>query len=175
MLMKLKCKPQILRTAILLCAIAPAMQAQEVDMENVPADILMQVGTGPFAEAYSLSSRINPFYLRGDFDGDGKSDYAVLVVSKKDQSRGIAIWLSSQKKFLVLGASHAFRLGAERTADFDVIDTWQVYGKKPVERGVGTGPPPKLIGEAILVGKKESASGLIYWNGKQFNWYQQGD
>lgn len=173
--MKLKCKHQLLWTAVLLGAMAPAAQTQEVDLENVPQDILMQVGTGPFAEAYSISGRINPFYLRGDFDGDNKPDYAILVLSKKDHSRGIAIWLSSQKKFLVLGAGHAFRLGAERTTDFDVIDTWQVYGKKSVERGFEAGPPPKLLGEAILAGKKESASGLIYWNGKQFAWYQQGD
>lgn len=173
--MKLQCKHQFVLTAILLCALASASKAQEVDLENVPDDILMQIDSRPFVETYSISGRINPFYLRGDFDGDGKPDYAILVVSKKDQSRGIAIWLSSQKKFVVLGAGHAFRLGAVRVTDFDVIDTWQVYCKKPVERGVEAGPPPKLLGEAILAGKKESASGLIYWNGKQFAWYQQGD
>jgi hypothetical protein len=28
---------------------------------------------------------------------------------------------------------------------------------------------------AILAEKQESASGLIFWDGKQYRWYQQGD
>jgi hypothetical protein len=32
-----------------------------------------------------------------------------------------------------------------------------------------------LKGEAILVVKLESSSGLIYWDGKKYQWYQQGD
>lgn len=154
---------------------ASALSAQEPDMDNLPQDVLEIFGLGTFAQTYSISARINPFYLRGDFDGDGISDYAVLVVAKKDQTKGIAIWLSGQKKVYVLGAGNPFKFTGAQAADFDFIDTWQVYGKKGVERGVGAGPPPKLLGEAILAGKKESASGLIYWNGKGFSWYQQGD
>jgi hypothetical protein len=173
--MKLIHTNRFIWTAILLCASVCISRAQDVNLENVPQDVLMQLGTGSFAETYSISGRINPFYLRGDFDGDGKPDYAILVVSNKDHSRGIAIWLSSQAKIFVLGAGRPFKFSHGDSADFEFIDTWQVYGKKPVERGVQAGPPPRLIGEALLVGKKESASGLIYWNGKQFAWYQQGD
>src|SRR5215471_3270936 len=86
----------LLLSATLLSVSADVMRAQEPDLENLPQDVLMQFGTGSFAETYSISARINPFYLRGDFDGDGKPDYAILVVLKKDQSKGIAIWLSSQ-------------------------------------------------------------------------------
>jgi len=161
--------------ALLLGTRACLLCGQNINRENFPEDVEMQFTTGPFANAYSISDRLNPFYLRGDFDGDGKPDYAVLVVSKKDRLNGIAIWLSGKAKIFVLGAGQPFKLGAEVTSDFTVLDTWQVYGKKPVEQGVGAGPPPKLIGEAILAGKRESASGLIYWNGNRFAWYQQGD
>jgi len=34
---------------------------------------------------------------------------------------------------------------------------------------------PKLRGDALLVGKSEAASALIYWNGKRYVWLQQGD
>ena len=173
--MKLIRRNQYILTAILLCTPFSVPQAQDFDLENVPQDVLMQFGTGPFAQTYSISGRINPFYLRGDFDGDGKPDYAVLVLSNKDHSRGIAIWLSSQAKIFVLGAGRPFKLSHGDSADFEFMNVWQVYGKKPVERGVQAGPPPRLMGEALLVGKKESASGLIYWNGQQFVWYQQGD
>ena len=160
---------------LLLGTYACQLCAQEINPENLPEDVDTQFATGPFAQAYSISGRINPFYLRGDFDGDGKPDYAILVVSNKDHSRGIAIWLSSQAKIFALGAGNPFKFSHGESVDFEFMDTWQVYGKKPVERGVQAGPPPRLIGEALVVGKKESASGLIYWNGKQFAWYQQGD
>src|SRR5436190_18270036 len=52
---------------------------------------------------YKLSDRINPFYLRGDFDGDGKQDYAVLVVSEK-QEPGIAICRGGMSQPNILGA-----------------------------------------------------------------------
>jgi hypothetical protein len=161
--------------AILLGTSVRVAQKLDVDWENVPEDVINHLADGPFAQTYSIGVWINPFYLRGDFDGDGKPDYAILVLSKKDHSKGIAIWLTSQAKFNVLGAGTPFKLSAGDTADFQWMDIWQVYGKKPVGPGIEAGPPPKLIGEALLVGKRESASGLIYWNAKKFVWYQQGD
>jgi hypothetical protein len=149
--------------------------AQQVEVENIPDEILALVQLGPFAAAYSLDGSLNPFYLRGDFDGDGQADYAFRIKSKSGNNSGIAVWLSSQKKLIVLGAGTPFRVSGSLTSNLDFLDTWKVYGKKPVERGVQSGAPPRLIGEAILVGKRESAGGLIYWNGKIFMWYQQGD
>jgi hypothetical protein len=147
---------------------------QEIDEENIPGEIVQTVGLGPFAESYSIDGSVNPFYLRGDFDGDGKADYALRVKSKNRGEVGIAIWLSSQKKMIVLGAGVPFSV-TEKTTNLNFLNTWQVYPKENVERGVEAGTPPRLIGEAIAAGKRESASGLIYWNGKSFVWYQQGD
>jgi hypothetical protein len=160
---------------IVLLVSSCSCAAQEAYLENLPDDILMEFATGSFAQAYLVDARINPFYLRGDFDGDGKADYAILIAAKKDGAKGIGIWLSSQKRVYVIGAGHTFKFTVGQSADLKLLNTWQVYGKKSVEQGVGGEAPPKLIGEAILAGKRESASGLIYWNGKQFAWYQQGD
>ncbi len=160
--------------AVLLACPLPSPTQESVGF-NFPDDVLTQFSTAAFAQDYSISRRINPFYLRGDFDGDGRPDYAILVTAKKDQSRGIAIWLSSKNKIYVIGAGHPFKFSGEESSDFDFIDDWQVYEKKPVETGVEAGPPPRLIGEAILAGKSEDGSGLIYWNGTKFLWYQQGD
>jgi hypothetical protein len=55
------------------------------------------------------------------------------------------------------------------------MDTWQVYPKDRVARGAGEAIVPRLRGEALLVGKSETASALIYWNGKRYVWFQQGD
>ncbi|MGB7283211.1 MAG: hypothetical protein WBE13_13185 [Candidatus Acidiferrum sp.] len=149
--------------------------AQEIDDENVPSEIGMAMELGPFAQSYSIDGSVNPFYLRGDFDGDGKADYAIRIKSKRGGELGFAIWLSSRKKIVVLGAGIPFKVSGQAATNLKVLNTWQVYPRRPVEQGVASGPPPRLIGEAILAGKRESASGLIYWNGKSFVWYQQGD
>lgn len=59
--------------------------------------------------------------------------------------------------------------------DFRWMDAWSVYDEKSVELGVGETEQISLNSEAILAIKTESASGIIYWNGEEFLWYQQGD
>ena len=144
---------------------------------NIPAPLRPSIETGPFNAEFEIGTWLNPFYLRGDFDGDGKMDYAILVSHRKDRKKGIAIWLSSRPKpgFVIIGAGTLSRAGGAESDDWDFFDAWQVYGKRSVARGVGEGPPPRLIGEAILIERSEAASGLLYWNGSRFRWYQQGD
>jgi hypothetical protein len=173
--MQIKASLSYFRVGILLFLCATSCQAQDSLQFNIPEKLQLELTTGPFAAAYSVSNRINPFYLRGDFDGDGKPDYAILVTSRKNQSVGIAVWLSSQRKFFVLGAGHSFKVSGVPTTNLKVFDFWYVYEKKVVEEAPEAGPPPRLIGEAILAGKSEAADGLIYWTGKEFRWYQQGD
>ena len=160
---------------VLLFLSAGGSWAQGVEIENIPNEILHTVELGPFAQSYTLDGSLNPFYLRGDFDGDGKADYALRIKSKGDNASGIAIWISSLHKLVVIGAGVQFKVSGSVVSNVDFLNTWQVYGKRSVERGVESGPPPRLLGEAILAGKRESGSGIIYWNGKSFAWYQQGD
>ncbi len=54
-------------------------------------------------------------------------------------------------------------------------DSWQVYPKSRVVREAGEPGSPRVRGDALLVGKSEAASALIYWNGKRYVWLQQGD
>ena len=163
-------------SAIFLFALSCAIcSAQQVNPENIPDGLLKIIEQGSFARTYDLDGSVNPFYLRGDFDGDGKADYAFRIKSKSEKASGIAIWLSTKRKMLILGAGIPFTVSGSSVSNLDFLDIWRVYEKKTVERGVGAPLPPRLLGEAILAGKSESASGLIYWNGKSFAWYQQGD
>ena len=119
---------------------------------------------------YKVRPNIIPGFLSGDFDGDGKPDYAVVVLNGRKS--GVAICRSgAPAKADVLGAGTPFH-------DFDDLDftNWRLHPKKlGAHQGAGGDPPPRLRGDALLLDWAETASALVYWNGKRFVWYQQGD
>ena len=44
---------------------------------------------------------VNPFYLRGDFDGDGKPDYAVTVKGKHSGKLRVVMCMTNNRAFLL--------------------------------------------------------------------------
>jgi hypothetical protein len=154
----------------------PAQVTDEAAIASLPDSIGTQIYGKQFADKYEIDLSHNPFYLRGDFDGDGIADYAVAIRLKLTGEHGICVWLSSRSQPITIGAGRAARdadgRGTESLVDFQY---WRVYKRQPVQRGVGAGKPPVLSGEAIEIGQTEGASGLFFWNGRRFAWYQQGD
>ena len=139
---------------------------------NIPEAVERAITKGPLAKEYDVSFRMNPFYLRGDFNGDGKIDVAVLLRQRSTGKMGIAIIHGGMDKVTVFGAGVGIGNGGD---DFEWMDSWQVYSRGRVGRGSDETPIPHFHGEALLVGKSEAASALIYWNGKRYVWFQQGD
>ena len=147
---------------------APDAAAQRSD---IPEAVKRAIANGSLAKDYELSFHMNPFYLRGDFNSDGKADIAVLVKQRSTGKLGIAIISGATDKVTVVGAGNAIGNGGD---DFEWMDTWQVYSKgRAIQEAEGS--VPYLRGDALLVGKSEAASALIYWNGKRYAWSQQGD
>ena len=68
---------------------------------------------------------------------------------------------------IVVGAGRAIGNGGD---DFSWMDAWSIETRDT--RGKSA---PALRGDALLVQKLESASGLIYWDGSTYRWRQQGD
>jgi hypothetical protein len=135
-------------------------------------------------DLYEFSSRLNPFYLHGDFDGDSEQDVAIWIRNREASKSGIVIIHRNTGKVHLIGAGNPIVNGAgevlwakSKSGDsLDFIDAWLVYEKGRVAQGAGeAGPPPTLKGDALLLMKTESASGLIYWTGKNYAWYQQDD
>lgn len=158
---------KVRQLVFLSLVVGTALYGGDVSIFNVPGPVANCLT--PLAGQFKIDGRINPFYLRGDFDGDGRTDYAVLITNSKGE-RGVAICRAAARAPEIVGAGFVLN----RSADFD-FDAWMVFLKGPVEKGVGEGPPPRLLGEAISIIWSESASALLYWDGRKFRWYQQGD
>jgi hypothetical protein len=139
---------------------------------SLPQSLLRVLENDPRTKQYALVAHLNPFYLHGDFNGDGRTDMAVLVKNKESGKIGVAILHSGAKSAIILGAGRKFGNAGD---DFSWMDAWHLYPRTPVERGAGERAPPKLQGDALMVIKTESASALVYWNGNRYAWYQQGD
>jgi hypothetical protein len=121
---------------------------------------------------YEFASVLNPLFLTGDFNGDGKVDVAVLVKQRAAGKLGIAIFHGATHKVAFLGAGTPIGNGGD---DFAWMDSWQVYSKARAAHAEGETGTPRLRGDAVLLSKMEAASALIYWNGKRYLWLQRGD
>jgi hypothetical protein len=136
---------------------------------DIPESVKRAIANGAFAKYYDVSFHLNPFYRRGDFSGDRKTDVAVLVKQRSTGKLGIAIINGVTDRVTVLGAGTAIGNGGD---DFEWMDSWEIYSKDRIASETSV---PKLRGDALLVSKSEAASALIYWNGKRYVWLQQGD
>jgi hypothetical protein len=114
----------------------------------------------------------NPFYLRGDFDGDGNSDLALVVRSVEGDKKGILICAGSRKP-LLLGIT-GDRQFSDMPHDRFIAPNWEVLTRTEVKR-LGQfkanvpNPVPSPRGESIAM-IWEDGIALIYWDGHQFRW-----
>ena len=143
-----------------------------VQTNDIPESVQTELRNGSLGKKYEVSFHLSPFYLRGDFNGDGKIDVAALVKQRSTGKLGIAIVHGEAEKATILGAGTAIGNGGD---DFEWMDSWQVYSKDRVALEGGEKSLPHLRGDALLVSKSEAGSALIYWNRKHYVWLQQGD
>lgn len=165
-------------TFILLVLLALAQAAPNGDQSSgspsrdIPESVNKAFKATALDRRYEFSSHLKPSYLTGDFDGDRKPDIAILVKQKSSGKIGIAVCHSSTKTVFFIGAGTSVGNGGD---NFDWMDIWNVTPKARAARKVGRAAAALMRGDALLVEKSESASALIYWNGKRYVWRQQGD
>jgi hypothetical protein len=135
---------------------------------NVPPPIRSCFDRHNLGARYQLSDRINPFYLRGDFDGDRKLDHAVLVTEIASSKEGIVICETVHHGYAVIGAGTPFSLeGSYKTDDLREFDYWMHYENERI-----SDLTPRADG--ILLGKAEASSGVIYRRKHKYVWHQLG-
>lgn len=150
---------------------------------NIPPEVSRRFHSEGLFVHYEISTKLNPFYLRADFDGDAVPDYAVLVMNRTSRVIGIAVSRSGAKRIEVLGAG-GIKLKVSPTEDgspgyemdgFDWMDSWLAVRKQSLKFTGLDRPVTQMLGEGILVEKSEAVSALIYWDGKQYCWLQLSD
>jgi len=117
-----------------------------------------------------LSTRLNPSMWRGDFNGDGRADLALLVAHTGSKKEGIAFLLQGGKP-LVVGASIDFGNGGD---DFSWMDLCYVEDRG-TKHGNYKGQSVSLQSDALVVAKESSAGALIYLRKGKLQWRQYGD
>ncbi len=133
---------------------------------NLPNEIRDFYDQEKIRTNYIIRKDLNPFYLRGDLDGDKKMDCALGITEKKSGKKGILIYHTGTKRHFILGAGKRFSNGGD---NFDWMNAWSVTDEW---RKAGA---PSTSGETSHVEKLESASALIYWTRDGYKWDQQGD
>lgn len=123
------------------------------------------------AEPHRISCRLNPFYQKGDFDGDGQDDLAVLITNTLNGKHGIALVRRASGALTIMGAGVPFD---GEDDDFSWLDVWRVE-PPPVGSNAWKEAVPAFRGEVLYLEKSESASGWAGFVGERVIWYQGSD
>jgi len=92
---------------------------------------------------YELFQKTEPSFFAGDFNGDGRSDVALLIQERTTGKVGIAILESGKNQFKILGAGKSFGNGGD---DFSWMDVWSIRHSGKADQ--------------LYVGKREAASAV---------------
>ena len=142
-------------------------------IRNIPKWVRSEISTQHLDQQYTVVYQLYPYYLRGDFNGDGKRDVAIQVVEKSRSKSGIAIFHGKRRQKIttvvsILGAGKAI----DKTGDdLKWMSIWNIHRNgEPIESS--SKKSPALMGDAILIEKRDSTSGLIYWDEGKYVWFQ---
>ena len=93
-------------------------------IHDIPDAAKRALAAGSLGKEYDFSDKINPTYLEGDFNGDGKIDVAVLLTQRSTGKLGIAIVHGTTGKVTILGAGFVIGNGGD---DFEWMDSWLFF------------------------------------------------
>ena len=160
---------------VLLCFHTYTPNAQAATNERVMPEAVSKCLARREVNTYAaVNSAVNPYYLRGDLDGDSRLDYAVAVRARRTQKLGVAICLSTGEVAL-LGAGYGVRFSDMPDDNFISSDWMIVSGSELVNRFRALGLPlPRLASglEGILM-PWEDGFGLIVRTNGLFKWYSR--
>jgi DNA-binding transcriptional regulator YdaS (Cro superfamily) len=132
---------------------------------------------------YPVLRSMNPFFIRGDFNGDGGTDLAFWVTQRSSGLRGVAIIHSTLDAVHYLGAGHDEYRHYEKPGEV-FADAWHVLPvgsvQQPVnmsvpEIGAVEGQPFTFRRETLQFNWLGRSSYVYYWVNGRYWMIQTGD
>jgi hypothetical protein len=141
-----------------------ALYAQKIDPNGIPDELRSCLHSHPELQ---FDGSVNPFYITGDFDGDGITDFAVLVRGRNDKGGGIhhILFCFGQGRTVLWDAESE----VDSTSPSSPFTAWFLVRKQ--SKLLSIYPKISHDSRAILVG--EEGGGLLYWNGHKLSWKSQ--
>ena len=127
--------------------------------------------------ALPVSRAINPFFLRGDFNGDGELDVAFWVQNRETEERGIAVLHSTLDRLYVFGAGQSLPEPRGRDSTSLNVDAWHLVPGGTVEShpygnisaiGLTEGEPFTFERETLEFVYLGKAAFVFYWANGQY-------
>ncbi len=164
--------------ALLFLAAAPGARGEDcelpageklrrvMNMPREPHAILVE--HVPREEVELDVCHLNPYFLRGDFDGDGKPDYLVRLISAEPERPG--------RLAVIHGKGAVSWLDRSEELQYPGPNVWSVLPGDPIEQSpYEEAPPPSFRGDVIVMQRFEASSAYVYWDGERFRSYWVGD
>jgi hypothetical protein len=144
----------------------PLQRSQNLSVNpyNIPADLEPCLAARPELE---INGSFNPFYISGDYDGDGLTDFAVQVLDKKKQRKGVLFCFARAGKSALWDAGSPTDLWGDEPLSYDA---WSLARKGGLDLSVF----PHIKHDAIVLELADVGGGIVYWDGKKLRW-QQGE
>ena len=142
-----------------------SQEAWEFGLEDYVVRMAYEKGYWPTEKYIISSNKQNPYYLRGDFDGDGKTDVAVRVINRETSAEAIIFINTSQDTIWVVGDGQRDpETGLQLTGPYMRV----VPKGTNIRYHASTGPELKLEyftlqHDGLEVGRRESFAVLYYW------------
>lgn len=152
----------VLLVNLLICTHLHA-KVGTVNPFNVPDELRSCLRSTPDLE---INESVNPFYISGDFDGDGITDFSVQVISKKSKREGVLFCLSTGQRPLWGAGKPNAVLKADQKWPFD---SWILIRKGSKHLSVY----PRIRFDVIALIIADEGGGLLYWDGKALRWQQE--
>ncbi len=180
-----------MKLTVLLFAILSAFQFNLTKAQSAPEgakipfyypESLETLMTPVVDRGLNTYKKINPFYLRGDFNGDKVMDIAVLVLNKVGDKCIVISHGGKEESFLIAYDHPKKKVKADVLTPFGIAGAeffWHVFTKEEAidhHKGYRQESLTKRVPntEAIHFGKMEGFSVMIYWDGEKYTFVGGG-
>ena len=141
----------------------PAAVAQ-INPYNVPDELRECKKSKPDVE---FNAGVNPFYISGDFDGDGFTDFAVQVKSRRRGYKGILFcFANGQSVLLGSGAPIVWHQDDPGKWPFD---SWMLIRRGSKHLSIY----PQMKFDVLALVMADEGGGLLFWDGHKFQWVRE--